>query len=373
MNLIEITEGKAKLLVPDPKAYEKDGKFDPAWLPVFYNPKMVFNRDVSVIITSLLKVKECAEPLAASGVRGIRYQLEAGVESLFLNDINPLAVSLMNQNSRKNHINAVITNGDASSVLYSITAQLVDLDPFGSPVPFLIPSLNAIRNNGYLAVTATDLSPLMGSAPNACKRKYIGENQKLSFNKEAGVRILIYKIIQEAASLDLAARPIFAFFRDHYFRVILNIKRGAKLADSLLDNVGFYIECSVCGFAVVEKNRIGSCPRCNGKTIIAGPLWLGSLWENSIIEQFYANLGSFQYLYTFNRVKKFMQMILQEMPYQTTHYWNLTSLASKRKVNLPKMEKFIECLGKASRTHFDELGFKTSKSFDEILECIKTS
>jgi len=48
MRTQEVVEGKAKILIPDPSQYTREGKFDPAWSPVFYNQRMVFNRYLSI-------------------------------------------------------------------------------------------------------------------------------------------------------------------------------------------------------------------------------------------------------------------------------------------------------------------------------------
>ena len=44
-----VKEGLAEVEVPDPQAYAREGYFDPSWAPVFYNPRMVFNRDIAVL------------------------------------------------------------------------------------------------------------------------------------------------------------------------------------------------------------------------------------------------------------------------------------------------------------------------------------
>ena len=56
--LVEIKEGLAKVLVPDPSKYKRpNGVYEPAWAPVFYNPKMKENRDIAVLaLTTYLKL-----------------------------------------------------------------------------------------------------------------------------------------------------------------------------------------------------------------------------------------------------------------------------------------------------------------------------
>ena len=79
---IVINEGKARLKVPNPRKYVRpDGVYEPSWAPVFYNPRQVFNRDISTLALKVL-VKTFPHPvkvldaLAGTGVRAIRYALE---------------------------------------------------------------------------------------------------------------------------------------------------------------------------------------------------------------------------------------------------------------------------------------------------------
>jgi len=104
ITLKEIKEGKARLLIPDPSTYSKDGKFDPSWAPIFYNPRMVLNRDISVVITKLAKVRRALDAFTASGVRGIRYALEGGVEEVSFNDRNVEALQLAQKNAELNQV-----------------------------------------------------------------------------------------------------------------------------------------------------------------------------------------------------------------------------------------------------------------------------
>jgi len=209
MNLIEIREGKASLLIPNPKDYEKEGRYDPSWSPVFYNPKMRLNRDISVLALSVIKPKSVVDALSASGVRGIRYYTEiGGIEKLILNDKNPIATELIKKNAEKNYVNARITTKDANSLLYEIKADFVDIDPFGSPAPFILSAINATINKGYVAFTATDLSALECSSKFSARRKYDLICERLSFSKELGIRGLIAKVIREGAIIEKAAYPI---------------------------------------------------------------------------------------------------------------------------------------------------------------------
>ena len=50
--------------------------------------------------------------------------------------------------------------------------DFIDVDPYGSIVPYLDVALTHVKNGGYIGLTATDLSALTGSAPKKTARRY---------------------------------------------------------------------------------------------------------------------------------------------------------------------------------------------------------
>ena len=78
MNQFErITEGKALVFVPKEKKVSKK-------LPVFYNPAMKLNRDISVLLLNSLDKKnmQIALPMAGTGIRGARFLLERNKQAI---------------------------------------------------------------------------------------------------------------------------------------------------------------------------------------------------------------------------------------------------------------------------------------------------
>src|SRR3989304_5749289 len=73
-----LTEGKVTILVPKLAAYVKDpSDYAPSKAPVFYNPVMELNRDISVLALQAYERRanreiSICEPLTSSGVRGVR-------------------------------------------------------------------------------------------------------------------------------------------------------------------------------------------------------------------------------------------------------------------------------------------------------------
>jgi tRNA (guanine26-N2/guanine27-N2)-dimethyltransferase len=373
MRLKEISEGKARLLIPDPEEFKKEGKFDPSWAPVFYNPRMIFNRDFSVVIVHFLSPKHIVDALSATGIRGIRYYLESGsVDEIVFNDKNKKSVELIQKNIELNKIpNATVFNKDANSLLYEIKSDFIDIDPFGSPSPFILSSVNAAKRGGFVAYTATDLAPLEGRARKSCARKYFTSNYKLSFSKEIGLRVLISKIIRESAIIEKTVYPLISYYSDYYYRIFFKVVTGAKKADASLEDLGFIYECQDCGYHETSSTQcVNKCPYCGSKNIkIVGPLWLGNLVDKDFIKNLSQNIEKFDYLQSYGKIRNLLNLLVNETNY--IGYYNLDFLASKHKVNVPAVSKMVECLGESSRTHFDSKSIKTSKKFEDILLCMK--
>ena len=66
---------------------------------------------------------------------------------------------------------------DAVDLLNEMRAQkkffdVIDLDPYGSAIPFLESAISAIANGGLLCVTFTDMAVLCARRPHVCFYKY---------------------------------------------------------------------------------------------------------------------------------------------------------------------------------------------------------
>ena len=52
--------------------------------------------------------------------------------------------------------------------------EVIDLDPYGTAVPFLESTINAIADGGMIAVTFTDMAVLCARSPHVTFYKYGG-------------------------------------------------------------------------------------------------------------------------------------------------------------------------------------------------------
>jgi tRNA (guanine26-N2/guanine27-N2)-dimethyltransferase len=255
-----ITEGKVKAVVPNLKAYGVvPSDYAPSRAPVFFNPVMEFNRDISVLVLQAYqrmvnRELSVCEPLTATGIRGLRYAAEVqGVKAVVSGDINAHSAKLAAHNIALNGLGerVCVEHKDANRLLTEHSApktrfDFVDIDPFGTPVPHLDAAVQALRNGGLLAATATDMAPLCGVHAKACVRKYGGRPMRTEYCQELAVRLLAGAIATAAGKHDIGTRVLFSHCSDHYIRVYAQIGYGAQKADEALHQMGYVLHCFNC-------------------------------------------------------------------------------------------------------------------------------
>jgi tRNA (guanine26-N2/guanine27-N2)-dimethyltransferase len=342
MKTKQIIEGDTKLIVPDVKKPEQ-GK-------VFYNPRMEFDRTLSVKILKDIFKKEAkvADVLSGLGSRAVRYANEADFE-VTANDIQPSAVKLIEKNAKLNKVKVETSQSEANQFLVSNKYDkfdCIDIDPFGSPAPFLSNAILAIHpKDSMLCVTATDTGTLAGVYAKACFRRYFTMGGRNSFLHELGVRNLIAAIFREASKYEFAIRPVFAYNNIHYNRVFIEMVSGRKTANRRIKEIGYIKYCSKCERRelIPISTDIDSKCECGNKPKLFGPTWIGKLGTKT----FYGFEGE-------ERI---------EMP-----YYNLANLSKIMKKQNNKMSKIFSELHdmgyKATKTHFHKQGIKTNAPYD---------
>ena len=376
MEFVEVREGLAKILVP-----KAERIYD---APVFYNPIMALNRDISVLALGVLKPGTVLDALSATGIRGIRYALETPAEEVWLNDINPDAFNLILKNVRLNlglegkplgekrvafeGEKRVVANLDDANRLMAEKFRhfdFLDLDPFGSPVEFLDTALRSVKRRGVLAVTATDTGVLCGAYRHACRRKYLAEPIRGELCHEAGLRILIATVVRYAAKYDLGVEVLLAYYRDHYFRAFLRLKSGARKADESLSNLG-YLRQDANGRFEYETAFLPEKPSAYG------PLWLGPLKTQEFVDEM-LNLAGAHPL-SHRKTLPFLETLAGEL--DIPFHYDTHALARRNNLQVGKLAGIIEALRergyRATRTHFSPMAVKTDAPFEEVLEVLKS-
>ena len=269
----EVREGAASLVVPDVPTLKGPGRRSS--LP-FYNPHMRVNRDLTVLVWSaaLAKGATVLDGLAATGVLGIRGALEAGRDLVVTwNDKNPYARDLILENAARNDVAGEVLHDDLRVVLAKRRWACVDLDPFGTPVPFVDAAIQQAWKGAIVGFTATDVAPLAGTYPGACFRRYGIRSLASPCTAEMALRLFLGYLARIAASHERGLHPLLAFAAQHFVKAIVAVDARPSSADASLAHLGF-VRFEGARFFVSPKPPEG--PH-------AGPLWLGRLSDTAVL------------------------------------------------------------------------------------------
>lgn len=335
---------------------------------IFYNPLMVSNRNISInLINQLDKDNfKIALPLSGSGVRGLRFLKELKqdkIKEIHFNDIkegfiNTMESNLDLNNLKKENTKIHLHNQDAN--LFMLTKDgfdYIDLDPFGSPNPFLATAISQISRGGILAVTATDTAALTGTYSKVTRRKYWSRSMKNYMMHETGLRILIRKVQLQGVQFDKALTPILSYHKDHYFRVYFRSDKGKKKCDDLIKQHQYFLYCNNClNFKSSDFNH--EICMCKNNFISAGPLWSGRLYEKELISKISANNP-------FPEEQKFLDSLLDESKLDVIGFYDLHVL-SKKFNDSPKETKLMLKLLNGQKTHFSLYGIKSDLKIEEV-------
>ena len=345
---------------------------------VFYNPEMELCRSLcSLAIGSLPGKLSVIDAMCASGARGLRYKKENGnVSPLTLVDLSRKAVACAKKNARANKVKCKCVYEDAALHLYKNEYDFVELDPFGSPAPFLHDALRSFRTNkfGYLSVTATDMAVLCGAHHAACLKNYGVAPLNNEFCHENAVRILAAKVILTAAPFNLSATPIFSLSHLHYVKIIFELRQGAEGAVEAVKQTGFISYCEKCCYREAARlPREQECPACGSRMVHGGPLYLGKLWGGTLLERM-LKLNALRKYAKKKEMERLLFTMLSESAIGSIGYYDLHKLAKKMKQPISRIDDAIEGLRKAgfsaSRTHFCPTAVRTDAPHEIVLKVL---
>lgn len=210
------------------------------------------------------------EMLAATGVRGLRLLNEsAALDAIVSTEWNDAALPILEQNAvRYADRGARAIRHDARAPLEVGAFDYVDLDPYGSPLPFLDAALAAVRPGGLIAVTATDLRVLAGVDAGAALRLYGGRPVRGPLGPEGGLRLLLAAMDRRAKVVGRGLRPRLAYVGGHHLRAYVRVTEPREAAAPI---------------GVIEESEWTGPTLGNGAPF--GPLWLGSLLDRELVER----------------------------------------------------------------------------------------
>ena len=369
-----ITEGLTKIEFPE---FEKVS----SQAPVFYNPHMELNRDLSILAIQVFQKQEDREInicdlFGGSGIRGVRYKNEIdGVGEVSINDISETANHYERHNIELNSLSDVeVYQHDASMFLRMKRGEfdVIDIDPFGTPSPFLDSAGYCARRNSLLCVTATDTSALCGTYEEPCIRKYNSKPYKSEYCHETGIRILAGFVALTLSKYAKFIEVKMSHSTEHYMRMYLEIKKGSKRTDESLKNIGYISHCKHCLNRQTSHGLASPiddvCPVCGEKMVHAGPLWLGPIQDGEFIQKMVDEAEN----KTINSEKEALKLLnkcLVESDAPVT-FFDVHSVCKSLKVSAPKFDLILSELEnegfKAIKTHFNPIGIKTDASIKDI-------
>jgi tRNA (guanine26-N2/guanine27-N2)-dimethyltransferase len=367
----EVREGRVSLGVPE----QADAGIGD---DVFFNPTQELNRDVTVAALRaaedrLPHAETYLDATAASGVRGVRAAAEGWTATLC--DIDDDATDLCRENLARNDLEAEVVRADANVLLHERghAFDVVDLDPFGTPIPF---ADAAVSNTKHLCcVTATDLAPLCGAHFQSGVRRYGTVPRNTEYHSEMGLRVLLSALVRTAARYDVAATPILSHASDHYARTYLELSDGAGRADDCIDQLGHVYHCEHCLWREHEfgphADAPDRCPECEYDLKTAGPIYLGRPHDPDFVAATRAAVDDA--MGTSEKARDLLATVEGEFD-APTHY-DQHRLCKRWGEPAIGMDAFLEQLRAAghdaSRTHYGGTTFKTDADVVAVREAVE--
>ena len=307
-------EGRTLMLLPSPPE-EARGPGAKASGKVFYNPAMAGSRTRSVLLfrhaleEGLLGegTVYALDGLTASGLRARRWLNE-------LSSVNSARVSativdleegaLKWAQASHNEFPPEHGEGALESSMGDLRAEIlrsgrhwVDIDPYGSPMPFIDSAMQCIARSGVMEVSATDTAALTGSSRTALMRRYGARVRTDSLSHDSGMRVMLATFSRVAARHDRSIIPLVSVWDSHHLRVSFRVLKSVSKANELEDNIGWRVHAPN-EEEVIASIRAGLQPDSSldllpmdcmlplhfpidrSDSRVSGPLWVGPMGDS---------------------------------------------------------------------------------------------
>lgn len=353
-----------------PPRRQREGRVSFAVGAAFYRPQSALARDLAVLVAALEKQRlghlRVLDAMTGSGVRPLRYCVEAGADWVWANEGNPDHADLLATNLAQ--IDATryrITHADAQAVFFRCYQDrdfydLVDIDNFGSPSPHTSNALWAAKVGGLLYLTSTDARATSGHDPERSLKIYGASARSHPAVHEQGLRLLIGHAAQTAAARGLGIQPVFSLFTGQVHRAMVRLVKQPTLSSQ---TYGFLAHCHSCGhFQTVGWRKLGQviCPECQGQPtfsapnnatipaqtvhppsppILSGPLWLGALHEVSTLEA----MARLAQDWGWSSQVNLLNRMAAEAPLPP-YYYPLGEIGRRGQMDIPNRDRLIAAL-----------------------------
>jgi len=394
---------------------------------VFHNPAMAGSRTRSVLLmahaieSGMLgdsKVR-ALDGLSASGLRARRWLNELPNESA------SRLIATVGDMEQKALDWAIATesefpaeNGELLPLLGDLRTSVlsqgwhwIDIDPFGSPVPFLDTAIQALARRGVLEVSATDTAALSGSSKNPLMRRYGARVRLDKLKHDSGLRVLMATVARAAARHDRSIEPLLSIWDSHHLRVSVRVRKVMQGANDVEVSLGWRIfsptkdevEASIsAGFLPPEDS--GELPiRCflplshpvgREDSRVSGPMWVGpmgdaetmaSMTEERVLqmcaptfdEADIADWSQKDFESENRRLVRAIRHISEEATAISGHHLiAVDELASwQQKGSPPSPTRMVQLLRErghsAAISHYAEPSFRTDATWSDVIEAMK--
>jgi len=344
----------------------------------FYNSGSRLGRDLAVLAARVQRDRagqlRILDTMTGCGVRPLRYLAESKADWIWANEGNPDILPLINRNLADAIASGQvqITCKDANRVLVDCYNRrdyydLVDIDCFGSPAPFLHTGLMAVRIGGLLYLTSTDGRTATGHRPEGGLGVYGALPRSHPAAHEQGLRLLLGSLQQQAAMQDLGIQPVFSLFSGEIYRVMVRVVRKKQLSST---NYGFLGYCHACGeYRTINWRKLGkaSCAYDDKPLTLSGPMSLGALHDRATLEKMRAIAQTWQW-WDCVKILEIMQAEAELPPY----FYLLGEIGKRGKMDIPARDRLMKSLQDrgylATPTHIHPEAIKTNADLHTCID-----
>ena len=357
-----LSEGKAKFLVGN----------------AFYRPQSKVVRDLGVLAAAIYKRDRGSlrvlDAMSGSGVRSLRYWLESEATSIWTNDSNPELNDILQENLAEAIAggSARLTHRDANRIFFDCYDRkdyydLVDVDSFGSGLPFLDTMLWAVKVDGLVYLTSTDGKTGTGHLPDNSLKIYGGYARIHPAAQEQALRLIIGRMQHSAAAKGLGIEPIFSLFAEKTYRIMARLRSKPLLNP---ENYGFLGYCNFCGqYQTIPWRKLGAiaCKVDGNSLTLSGPMWLGKLHDRTYLER----LKILAKNWGWSKRVELLEIMATEADLPP-YFYTLGEIGRRGKMDIPKRSQLIAAIKdrgyRASASHINAEAIKTNA---DLLYCIE--
>lgn len=322
---------------------------------------MALDRDLSLaVVQALFPGNPRAsgwETTAATGVRGLRLVHESGRFASFrLSESSDRAFPVLEENARR-YPGAEAVHEDARRFgPPAASTDYVDLDPYGSPLPYLDRAISAVRPGGVLAVTATDMAVLAGAQRSATRRRYEAEPVRGRLGPEGAVRLLVALVVRRAATRGVGTECLLAYVGEHHVRAFLQLGPGPEPAAP----VGSIDTGTFDGPPIVSDRPVG-------------PLWLGPLVGPTVARRLAVPSTAAEP----TALGRLLERLREESEVGRPFFFEPNEIAGRLSLaEPPSLAALLAALRsagyRATRTHVRPEGFRTDAPRSVVDECARS-